>query len=312
MAKKPRPLTRTKRLKRFLIRLGFWSFYYFIGLLPASWAYALGRGAGRLAAVLPFAHRHTIFENLALAYGGEKTLSEQKKIARRVFINIGELLVDLILMSQRAASNNVTDKVTIEGRENLDQALAKGKGVMALTGHLGLFLLINPRLNAAGYNCWVVADYQYDPHLEKHIEEVKRRLGVRTIMTEPKDVCLRRSLECLNDGGVLVLLMDEDAKRRGIFVDFFGRAASTATGPAAMALRTGAAVVPMAMVYEGQGRHRLVMEPPLELINTGELTADIAANTVLFTKALENIIRRNPDQWAWINKRWKTKPNPTP
>lgn len=307
MAKKPRKITLGKRCKRFLIRLGFWSFYYFIGLLPSAWAYALGRTVGGFAAALPFRHRHTIFENLSLAYGQEKSPQEQRFLARRVFANMGEILVDLILLCQQS-SPDIVNKIRLEGKEHMDQALAGGQGVMAITGHLGLFVLITSRLNAEGFNSWVVSDYQYDPHLEKHIERVKHQLGVRTIMTEPQDQCLARSLECINSNGILVLLMDEDAKRRGIFVDFFGRPASTASGPAAMALRSGAAVVPLSMIYEGRGRHRLVIEPPLKLSNSGDWAADLTANTAIFTQALETMIRKNPDQWAWVNKRWKTKP----
>lgn len=310
MAKKPRKITPGKRFKRFLIRLGFWSFYYFIGLLPAVLAYWLGRAVGRIAAILPFGHRHTIFQNLALAYAKEKSESERRGLARRVFANMGELLADLILLCQQS-SPKIMDKIALEGREHLKQALAQGKGVVAITGHLGLFVLITSRLRAEGHDSWVVADYQYDPHLERHIEKVKKQLGVRTIMTEPKDECLARSLECLRAGGILVLLMDEDAKRKGLFVDFFGCAASTASGPAVLALRSGASVVPLRMLYAGKGRHRLEIEPPLELVKTGNFSADIVANTALFTKALEAMIRKNPDQWAWVNKRWKTRPNPS-
>lgn len=307
MAKKPRKITWSKRFKRFLIRLGFWSFYYFIGLLPPSWAYALGRAGGRIAAALPFGHRHTIFNNLNLAFEKEKSEPERRALAGRVFANIAEALVALIILCQES-SPDIAGKVKIEGREHLEKALSKGSGVLAITGHMGLFVLITSRLNGEGYFSQVVTDYQYDPHLEKHIDEAKRHLGVRTIMTEPKDRCLQQSVDCLRRGGILVLLMDEDAKRRGIFVDFFGKPASTATGPAALALRTGAVPVPMRILYEGRGRHRLVIEPALELVKSGDFSADVAANTANFTRAIESMIRQHPDQWAWVNRRWKTRP----
>jgi KDO2-lipid IV(A) lauroyltransferase len=311
MAKKPKKITLGKRFRRFLTRLGFWSFYYFIGLIPASWAYALGRTGGRIAAALPFGHRHTIFSNLQLAYGQEKNERERKQLAGRVFANIGEILMDLILLCQES-SPNLLDKVELKGKEHLEKALAAGKGVLAITGHIGFFILINPRLRAQGYDCRVINNPQYDPHMEKHIIKMKERLGIETIMTEPQDQCLQRTLECIHRGGILLLLMDQDARKRGIFVDFFGHPASTNPHPAALALRTGAAVVPMYIVYHGRGRHTLVIEPPLSLTDSGDFTADLHANTALFNKTLETVIRQYPDQWAWVNRRWKTKPNPTP
>ena len=121
---------------------------------------------------------------------------------------------------------------------------------------------------------------------------------------------LRRLLASMRAGETVGILMDTNmTPPQGVFVNFFGIPAATTTAIATFALRTGAAVLPGFLIWEeSQGKHRLRFDPPVELINTGDLARDVLENTKIFNRILESYVRKYPDQWLWIHRRWKTRP----
>jgi Kdo2-lipid IVA lauroyltransferase/acyltransferase len=125
---------------------------------------------------------------------------------------------------------------------------------------------------------------------------------------------VREVLKTLKSGGVVGILADLNTSREeGVFCDFFGVEASATAGVATLALRTGAVVLPGYLIWDEKARiHRLHFEPPVETINTGNQKEDVAANTARYAKVLESIIRRYPDQWLWIHRRWRTRPEGEP
>ena len=122
----------------------------------------------------------------------------------------------------------------------------------------------------------------------------------------PRGEDARALLRVLRRGEILGLLMDQDTNVQGVFAPFFGRPAHTPVGPVRLAMRTGAPLVPMALYREGEGYH-LVVQPPIPLPDTGDREADLREGVARCNRTLEALIRRHPEQWVWMHRRWKTK-----
>jgi KDO2-lipid IV(A) lauroyltransferase len=148
-------------------------------------------------------------------------------------------------------------------------------------------------------------------YLDRLIREYRTMHGNKTV---DKDNFVRGLLAAMKAGEVVGILMDTNmTPPQGIFVDFFGVPACTASGLARIALRTDAAVVPTFTIWDAAlGKYRLRFDPAMELIKTGDLEADIVANTQMFTHLIEKYVRKYPEQWLWVHRRWKTRPEGEP
>jgi len=144
-----------------------------------------------------------------------------------------------------------------------------------------------------------------NPWLERWIMQSRERIGLEII---PPVNATQKVVQALSRNYLVAILFDQRGKRsKGIWADFFGRKVPTTPGLATMALKSGAPVLPVFMVREGFEKHRLIIRDPLELIHTGNYKQDVEANTQLFNRVLESIIRQYPDQWLWIHRRWERK-----
>lgn len=190
-------------------------------------------------------------------------------------------------------------QITIEGEEHLRAALARDKGVIALGAHLGNFTLIGPRLAAAGYPFSVVVKLPRDPRFAELQNGYRTRVGVTTISARPRRETVRQILKTLRVNGVVLLIADE-FKSGGVEVSFLGRRVPAPRGPVTIALRTGAAVVPMFMVRGTGGHHTLIIRPEIELTKTADSQQDLVTNAGRFAQELELMVRRYPEQWNWL------------
>jgi KDO2-lipid IV(A) lauroyltransferase len=147
-----------------------------------------------------------------------------------------------------------------------------------------------------------------NPYLDRFVQGLRTMHGNRAV---DKDNFVRGLLSAMKAGETVGILMDTNmTPPQGVFVDFFGIPACTASGLARIALRTDAAVVPGFTLWDrALGKYRLRFDPALSLVRTGDEEADIVANTALFTKVIEQYVRRYPDQWLWVHRRWKTRPS---
>lgn len=190
-------------------------------------------------------------------------------------------------------------QIAIEGEEHLQAALGRGKGVIALGAHLGNFTLIGPRLAAGDYPFSVVVKLPRDPRFAELQNSYRTRVGVRTISARPRRETVRQILKTLRINGVVLLIADE-FKSGGVEVSFLGRRVPAPRGPVTIALRTGAAVVPMFMVRGPGGRHTLIIRPEIELSKTDDSQQDVVTNAGRFAAELEWMVRRYPEQWNWL------------
>jgi KDO2-lipid IV(A) lauroyltransferase len=150
-----------------------------------------------------------------------------------------------------------------------------------------------------------------NPYLDRMLQSIRMRHGNKVVS---KDDFVRGLLAAMRASEVVGILMDTNmTPPQGIFVDFFGIPACTASGLARIALKTDAAVVPTFTIWDEKlGKYRLRFDPALTLIRTGSLEPDIAANTQMFTKVIEDYVRKYPEQWLWVHRRWKTRPEGQP
>jgi|SRR5689334_689067 len=276
-----------------------------ISILPRPVARAAGIGLGQLVYLLHGKLRRVGMRNLQLAFP-EKSAHERRRILRGEFTSLGRQLAEVCLFPSYTREN-VTKIVVYDGFENFERAEARGKGVIYLTAHLGGWELSAFSHSIQGHPLHVVMRSMDNPFLDRFITHLRTMHGNRAV---DKDNFVRGLLSAMKAGETVGILMDTNmTPPQGVFVDFFGIPACTASGLARIALRTDAAVVPGFTIWDRKLRkYRLRFDPALALIRTGDEEADIVANTALFTKVIEQYVRLYPDQWLWVHRRWKTRP----
>ena len=243
--------------------------------------------------------------NLSMALP-ELSSSEREQILRSVFRHLGWQLVEFCRMA-RYTPDNTCDWIHAEGLNHYRAAKLRGKGVLIVTGHLGAWELSSFYHSLMGYPMSMVIRRHDNRRLDEYVNGIRCLHGNRVLH---KDDFARGLLGAMRSGETVGILMDTNmTPPQGVFVKFFGRQACTASGLARVALKTGAAVLPGFMVWEkAEGRYVLHFGPELVFARTGNAEADILAATQRCTQAIETWIRRYPDQWLWIHRRWKTRP----
>lgn len=266
-------------------------------MLAGALAWSIYRLHGRL--------RNVGRRNLRMAMP-ELSAQEHERILRGVFRHLGWQLVEFCRIPGYTLENTRSWLCT-EGLEYYLAAQARGKGVLIVTGHLGAWEISGIQHSLMGYTMNVVMRPLDNRLLDKFVNNSRCRHGNRML---PKNKFARGMLTAMRAGQTVAILMDTNVTPpHGAFVDFFGIQACTATGLAHMARKTGAAVLPGFMVWEqAERRYVLHFGPELEIPHTGDVAADILFATQICTKAIESWIRRYPDQWLWIHRRWKTRP----
>jgi KDO2-lipid IV(A) lauroyltransferase len=260
---------------------------------------------GRLSYHLAAKSRQTAVANLTLAYGKEMDARSIRGLAKSVFTMIGKNGADVIWLHRKISWEDFDNVRQVIGEEYLDQAYRKGKGVIFLTAHLGAFELCATEMALRGYKPLIIGTPMKDERLTKLLWEQRSKLGASAIERGKETV---RLIKTLKAGGTVAILIDQDTRVKSVFVDFFGKPCATPIGAAVLALKTGAAVVPVFLHLSKNDKQIVTCYPEVELIQTGDEAQDIRANTQKFTSIIESEIREHPEQWLWIHERWKTQP----
>lgn len=282
-----------------------WPFVKILGILPRRLSRAFAIAIAQLVYLLHFRLRQVGMRNLAMVFP-EKSLQERKRILRGEFTSLGRQLAELCQFPHYT-QENIDEVVVYDGLENYERAYARGKGVLFVTAHFGGWELSAFAHSLYGHPVNIVMRPMDNPYLDRMLQRHRTMHGNKVV---PKDDFVRGLLAAMKAGETVGILMDTNmTPPQGVFVDFFGIPACTASGLARIALRTEAAVVPGFTIWdETLGKYRLRFDPALELIRTGDLESDIIANTQKFTKVIEDYVRKYPDQWLWVHRRWKTRP----
>jgi KDO2-lipid IV(A) lauroyltransferase len=282
-----------------------WVFFRTLSVLPRGSSRSLGGAIGGLAYSVFGRLRRAGLLNLQLAFP-QLTASERESTLRKVYRNLGHQLAEFCQMSSYTP-DVARSLIRYEGLDHYLAARERGKGVLVLTGHLGAWELSSFHHSLMGYPMGLVIRRLDNPLVDAFVNRVRCLHGNRVIH---KNDFARGLIASMRAGETVGILMDTNmTPPQGVFVPFFGLMAATATGMARVASKTGAAVVPGFLLWEeSERRYVLHFGPEIALIDTGDAEADAVANTANFTAVIESYIRRYPDQWLWMHRRWKTRP----
>ena len=282
-----------------------WVLLKTIGAMPRPLARFVG---ARMAAFTLFFRpglRRAALKNLSLAFP-DWTEKQKRAAIRGVARQLGWMAAEFAHFP-RYSRDNIERVVLLDGHENFKTARARGKGVLFLTGHMSAWELAPFAQALFGYPLHFLVRPIDNPRVDALITNIRRLNGNRPI---EKNQSARAVLKALAENGSVGILADHNTLlSEGVFVDFFGIPACTTAGLARFALHTDAAVVPVFVHWDQTlGKYRLCFEPAMELSRTGDSAADILENTQRFTKVIESHVRRYPDQWLWLHRRWMTRP----
>jgi KDO2-lipid IV(A) lauroyltransferase len=292
-------------MRRKLEYAAAWPFIKILGILPRPLARVFAIAISRLVYLFHVRLRQVGMRNLEMAFP-EKSEKERKRILRAEFTSLGRQLAELCQFP-RYTPEIIDEVVIYEQLGNYERAYERRKGVLFLTAHFGGWELSAFAHSLHGHRVNIVMRPMDNPYLDGMLQSYRTMHGNKVV---PKDDFVRGLLAAKKAGETVGILMDTNmTPPQGVFVDFFGIPACTASGLARIALRTDAAVVPGFTIWdESLRKYRLRFDPALELVRTGDLEADIVTNTQNFTKVIEGYVRQYPEQWLWVHRRWKTRP----
>lgn len=300
------------KLKKRITRGAVFKLLQFGQSLANSLSLKTGIKLGKCLASIPFylltKEREKTLRSLQLAWGDEKTPQELRQVAIASYQNLGKSCMELLNLPKLDKSG-LQRLVKFEGQENLDAALAQGKGALCITAHLDNWELLAAYVASLGkYKVNVIARRVNNERANEALLKLRSQLGVNTILRESGFSSQKQIIRALNNNELLGILMDQDTKVDGVFVDFFGRPAYTPVGPVALSMATGAPIIPVFITRQPDDIHKLTFYPIYQMKSTGDKETDIITNTAALNKIIEEQIRKVPDQWVWMHQRWKRQP----
>lgn len=271
--------------------------------LPHSALLTLGRGAGILYYRFIKKQRQRAIRQMmaGLAISEE----EAKKLVKASFINMATNVFEIFYMP-RLNENNFRDYIDIEHLERLTDALAEGHGVVVLTGHIGTWEWLSAAFTLSGLPVTAIAKPQPNEQYTRVLNDLRATIHVEIFSRGTSE--LLAAARALKQGKILGFLADQDAGPGGAFIDFLGRPASTPMGPAVFSRKFNAPVIPAFILRQEDGRHRVIVGEALRYEDHGDTDRDLYDFTVRMTRILERVVRENPTQWLWFQKRWNTPP----
>ena len=278
-----------------------------IKAVPGRLIYGFARGLAGLGYRFAAKHRRIALESLSIAFGKEKTEQEIEQIARDCFTLMAKSAIELMYLMDKPQL--LKQRVSIEGKENLDAVLAKGNGAILVSAHFGNFPLLLARFSQEGYKASGIMRPMRDSRVEKIFLDKREKFKVKTIYSQPRKECVDSTIRALRNNEVVFIPIDQNFGTAGVFVDFFGQKAATATGPVIFAERTKAGIVPCFIVRQKDDTHKIICEPAIGLEEGRDNQETISINIQKLTSIIETYIRKYPAEWGWIHRRWKSKPN---
>jgi KDO2-lipid IV(A) lauroyltransferase len=271
----------------------------FVGVLGWRGSQRLGAAMGRLAWHLAPRERRRAIEHLAIAFP-ELTDGERRDLARRCFRHLGMMLMETLQLL-RLDRAGIEPHLEVEGWHHVEELQRQGRPILFLMAHCGTWEMLGAAAGCRGVSVTGIARQQDDPRASAIGVELRERWGNRTIARGAPGSS-RELLKVLRGGDALAMLIDQDTRVDGVWVPFFGRLAWTPVGAAEIARRQGSAVVPAFDERREDGSHLLRILPALDL------PVEPTAATAVMTAAIEQQIRRRPEQWVWMHRRWRRRP----
>ena len=275
-----------------------------LSALPHPFVLCLGRILGNLYYILIKKQRNRAIAQMMPALGiGEK---EAKELVRLSFINLAQNMLEIMCLP-KLKKDNFQKYIEMVHLDRLRAALAEGHGVVVLTGHIGTWEWLSASLALSDIPVTAIAKPQPNEQYTRALNDLRAMVGVEIFSRGTSE--LLAAGRALKSGKILGFLADQDAGPGGAFIEFLGKTASTPMGPAVFSKKFNAPVVPIFILRQPNGKHRVEVHEPLRYLDTGNADADLYRFTVDMTQLLERVIREHPTQWIWFQKRWNTPPN---
>ncbi len=293
-------------LKHRLEYLGLYLVYLMGRFLPRRLFVKVGEIVGRFVFDVLRVRRRVALDNLRFVFGEERSERELVDIARRSYAQLGGTLLEFASLS-RMGRKELLEEVSIEGLEHLDQALSgSGRGVILVTGHYGNWELFGAAFVARGYPTTFLVKEQSNPLASKMQNRLRAMGGIEIVKQGP--LVARGVLRALRNGHLVGILPDQDAGRHGVFVDFMGRPASTFKGPAFFAWKANVPIIQGYVRRLPDGRHVGQILPPIHPDPDASEEEEVRRLTQQYTNDLETWVRAHPENYYWVHRRWKTRP----
>jgi len=279
-------------------------------IVPRPAALVLARFIGILAFDLLRIRRRVTLTNLARAFP-RKSPAWFRRTARAAYVNLGVVSIEM-LRARSLDAARVIALVSLEpdAEQRLREIVETRSGAVIVGGHYGSWELLGARLAALGFPSVAIMQDQRNPLMNRELNETRGRLGLEVV---ERRAAPRKVMKTLREGGIVLIAGDQDAGSGGIFVDFFGRKASTTNGPAWFAARNGAAFLGAWIRREGRGYRMGIdeletMDPVTTLTPGADRDEFVHGMTAAYMRWLEDVIRADPGQYLWLHRRWKTRP----
>jgi Kdo2-lipid IVA lauroyltransferase/acyltransferase len=278
--------------------------FILIKIMPFSWSRWIWKNICLLAFKLLKQRRLLTIENIrnARERGLLASNDDDYSIAKKTWANLGIVGSEFLFYSTRTPAQ-LKKLVTVEGEENLKKILAKKKGAVMVTGHLGNWELLGIGLSVLGYPLTPVVKTQENSSFDQLINEKRHAIGIKTI---PNKGFLRPIIDAFKRNEIVPFLIDQDAGGNGVKVDYFGREASIPPGAVEFSLRTGTPVFFAYIYRKGINQHVAVISEEIQLNNSGDYPKDLHDNIALFMSLIQDAVRKNPTQWLWMHSLWPT------
>ncbi|TMQ60457.1 MAG: lysophospholipid acyltransferase family protein [Candidatus Eisenbacteria bacterium] len=273
-------------------------------VLPFRWTSAIGAALGLAAFAVMGRRRRIAIENITAAFGPDVAGKPARELARRTFVQIGRSFMEFLALP-RLGHEGILHRVELIGFEPTLEWARQGKGAVMVTAHYGNWELCGAALRAAGGPMRYLLPPQSNRGSDEYFDRIRARLGIEAVKI---GYGMRGALKALRQGAFLGMLPDQDARRVGIHVPFFGRPASTHTGPARLAYRAGCPIAIGLIEREPGARFRSRLVATLAPDPSTEESIEVERLTRAINEAIEAAVRRRPDHWYWLHRRWKTPP----
>ena len=280
-------------------------FVFLFRISPISWVRSFSKFGGKIFYRFAANSRQRALNNLKLIYGNDLTESQQIKIAKKAFTEMIMSFFDYMAYSHLKNKKRFFKLIEVVGEENLKAAYSRGNGVICLIPHLSSweFAAITPPM--LGYETSAASKAMKMKFLEMLMVRFRGKRGMKNITREGSYNAL---VEVLKNKECLIIMIDQDTKVKGVFVDFLGKTAYTPLGASRLLADTDAALVPMVMTRKEDNNYRFIIYPELPVVSTGNKENDLIENTKNQNKILGDMVRKFPTQWVWMHERWKTTP----
>lgn len=295
-----------KRVKNSIVCAGANFGYALAQKLPRRIGLILFGAVGAIAFLFPNRERTRTISHLEFIYGKNWSKKQIWQCARNVYVQLGKNLFDSIYLAKRPKSV-LDDIIQSDSFDSFTDAYNEGKGVIAITAHTGCFEMLLHYFAIRGFKCFAIGKRMFDPRLEALVRNMRSGVNMEYMN---KSENTRKMLRFLNDGKVFGVLIDQDTNVEGVFAPFLGYPAHTPSGPVKIAMKTGVPVFVATTLRQNDDRHYVYLDK-LELLDTGDFEADLAANVAKANELICRTINKDPSQWVWMHRRWRRKPQET-